>query len=394
MYISKLVLENWRNFRSVEASLNPRVFIVGPNASGKSNLLDVFRFLRDLATTGGGLQQAVNKNRGGVSKIRCLSARTQSDIKIEVHLSNDLTHQVEWKYEIGFSQTGGGIVDARAKLKYERVHDKHGKLLCNRPNDDRKNGNSIDEKLLEYTWLEQPNANAAFREVAEFFEGIQYLHVVPQLMRDSKSFTHLSNTADFYGRNLIERINRANKKTQSSFLKRIEKALKLAVPQFSQLELVKDEDGIPHLQARYKHWRAVDAKQLENQFSDGTLRLIGFLWAMQDGNKPLLLEEPELSLHSAIVTELADIIHRLQTKKGGIKRQVILTTNSFDLLSNKGISPEEVLMLLPSDEGTVVKNPADDEEILALLKGGMSIAEAVVPKTAPKSIHQFSLQFD
>ncbi|MCC6394681.1 MAG: AAA family ATPase, partial [Bryobacterales bacterium] len=49
MIISQLVLRNWRNFRTVDVRLTDRVFIVGPNASGKSNLLDSIRFLRDIA---------------------------------------------------------------------------------------------------------------------------------------------------------------------------------------------------------------------------------------------------------------------------------------------------------------------------------------------------------
>jgi hypothetical protein len=68
-------VKNWRNFQRVSVALRERQFIVGANASGKSNLLDVFRFLRDIAKTeGGGLQKAV-KDRGGVSKIRSLVQR-------------------------------------------------------------------------------------------------------------------------------------------------------------------------------------------------------------------------------------------------------------------------------------------------------------------------------
>ena len=74
MLISRLTLKNWRNFTNVDVALQQRQFIVGPNASGKSNLLDAFRFLRDIAKQkGGGLQDAIEK-RGGLSKIRCLSA--------------------------------------------------------------------------------------------------------------------------------------------------------------------------------------------------------------------------------------------------------------------------------------------------------------------------------
>ena len=64
MMIAKLTLKNWRNFKKADVTLRDRVFVIGPNASGKSNLLDVFRFLRDIARSeGGGLQRAV-KDRG------------------------------------------------------------------------------------------------------------------------------------------------------------------------------------------------------------------------------------------------------------------------------------------------------------------------------------------
>ena len=58
--ITRLHLENWRNFARVDMDLDGRVFLVGPNASGKSNLLDSFRFLRDIVTVGGGFERAVS----------------------------------------------------------------------------------------------------------------------------------------------------------------------------------------------------------------------------------------------------------------------------------------------------------------------------------------------
>jgi len=388
MIISHIVLKNWRNFRTVDAPLTERVFLVGPNASGKSNLLDVFRFLRDVARSGGGLQEAV-RLRGGVSKIRCLSARTQSDIEIEVHITDDSNKKVAWKYAIGFTQTGGGVFESKAKLKHEKVWNALGELIVNRPND----VDTTDNKLLEYTHLEQINANVQFREIADLFQSIHYLHIVPQLLRSPSSFLKSNGQEDFYGRDFLERINKTNSKTREAFLKKINMALKVAVPQFDDLQLVKDEMGIPHLEALCKNWRPKAGKQREDQFSDGTLRLIGFLWALQDGNKPILLEEPELSLHPGIVDKLAEIIGRLQKRKAG-RRQVMVTTHSYELLTNRGIGGDEVLMLIPGEEGTEVQRASSDKEIMTLLRSGTSIADAVLPLTTPKSVAQLSLQFE
>ena len=44
---------HWRNFQGqVDMPLTPRVFLLGPNASGKPNVLDALRFLRDTADQG------------------------------------------------------------------------------------------------------------------------------------------------------------------------------------------------------------------------------------------------------------------------------------------------------------------------------------------------------
>src|SRR3954453_6250856 len=102
MIISKLILKNWRNFRNADVPLAERVFIVGPNASGKSNLLDALRFLRDIARPGGGLQLALTQ-RGGLSKVRCLAARKEPDVHIGVTIGDEGDPH-RWRYEIGITQ--------------------------------------------------------------------------------------------------------------------------------------------------------------------------------------------------------------------------------------------------------------------------------------------------
>ena len=118
------------------------------------------------------------------------------------------------------------------------------------------------------------------------------------------------------------------------------------------------------------------------------MRLIGLFWSLLEGDSPLLLEEPELSLQPAIVGKLPSLIARLQRETG---RQVFISTHSPDLLAERSIGGEETLLLAPDPEGTKVHAAARVREVRDLLKAGLSVADAVVPRTAPPNVHQLSL---
>jgi hypothetical protein len=60
-------------------------------------------------------------------------------------------------------------------------------------------------------------------------------------------------------------------------------------------------------------------------------------------------------------------------------------------LSDDGIGPEEVLLLEPTANGTVVSLAAEDREIWALLEGGLRMGEIVVPRSAPQTVEQLPL---
>ncbi|MBI2340731.1 MAG: AAA family ATPase [Deltaproteobacteria bacterium] len=380
MLISKILLKNWRNFRSVDAKLGYRAFLVGPNASGKSNFLDAIRFLRDIAKTGGGLQKAVQE-RGGLTKIRCLAARQDPDVEFEIHISDDLGDKPKWIYAIGIAQEVRGY--RQAYLKYERVWKEKQQIL-NRPDDQ----DVADNLRLTQTHLEQINANLLFRAIANFFESIQYLHIVPQLVRHPDAFPGPGIPGDPFGLSFLDRLAQVPEKTRKSRLGKIGEALRSAVPQLKELSFVRDDRGLAHLEAVYEHWRPHAGKQREDQFSDGTIRLIGLLWSLFESDSVLLLEEPELSLHPGIVKLLPALIYRLLREK---KRQIIITTHSADLLSDRGIGAGETLILRPHQEGTEVEKASDLGEVTDLLNAGLTIADAVLPRTLPLKLDQLNL---
>jgi len=162
------------------------------------------------------------------------------------------------------------------------------KLILNRPD----KGDKEDAQRLTQTHLEQINSNMPFREIVTFLTSIQYMHLVPQLLRFPDAFPGQEIPGDPFGKRFLENIAKTNDKTRISRLKKIESVLHGVVPQLKELSFIKDETGAPHLEAVYEHWRPKAGKQREDQFSDGTLRLIALLWSLQDGRSPLLLESP------------------------------------------------------------------------------------------------------
>jgi len=107
-----------------------------------------------------------------------------------------------------------------------------------------------------------------------------------------------------------------------------------------------------------------------------------------EGSGPLLLEEPELSLHPEIIRYIPQMFARLQRRTG---RQILVSTHSPELLRDEGIAPDEVLLLRPSREGTEVILGASLKDITTLLNEGLSLADAVMPRTRPEKVEQLML---
>lgn len=382
MLLTNIKLYNWKNFHKCDVNVSERTFIVGANASGKSNFLDALRFLYDISRSGGGLQTAV-ASRGGMTKLRCLAARTRTDVEIAVTIKDEINSDV-WTYRLAFKSIGGGIMKKEVSILVEEVKKGDVILLLRTPDSAGE-----DSDTLKYTHLEQVTSNQKFRELRIFFSNIEYLNVIPQLVREQASLQLSADKEDYYGRNFLQRLAQMNKTTCAAYFKRVNEVLKKAVPQLDELNLVFDQMGTPHLEARYEHWRAKGSKQQENQFSDGTLRLIGFLFALLDNKGVVLLEEPETNLHSAIVAQLPAFIAKLQRSKKET-RQVFITTHSYEMLSNEGISGEEVVLLKPSQEGTEVINAASIKEVNDELNAGFTIADSVIPYTKPSQVEGLS----
>lgn len=375
-YISRVRLRNWKNFRDAQAALGLRVFLIGPNASGKSNLLDAFRFLHDLTTDG--LRKAVDA-RGGMTSLRALAATGVNKVELEVDVAG--LEGAQWTYRLMIQPD-----HVQRPVVGEEVVIRNGAHLLARPDAQDRS----DPLLLTQTALEQIAANQKFRELAAFFGAIAYRNLLPQIVRDPRDFAAHAIQRDSYGRDFLQEVWKTPTRTRNARLRKIATALQSAAPQLDDLTIEVDASSIPHLLSRAAHWRTDAPQQNETHFSDGTLRLIGLLWSALDGDGPLLLEEPENSLHPEVVRRLPSLLFRInQTRKA--VRQMLISTHSEELLSDPGIGPEEVLRLEPSSDGTQLRAPDDADR--AAMQAGLTAADVLMPQTAPANIQQLVSQF-
>lgn len=371
MQITHVTAHNWRNFKNLDFAVADRLLIVGPNAAGKSNLLDLFRFLRDISRPGGGLAAALEA-RGGLSRARCLFARNnhKGELAIMVDLRDG---EDEWRYELAIKGKKGGH---NRPIVVREIVTRNGRELLSRPdaNDDR------DPDQLTQTHLEQISANQEFRPIAEYFAKANYFHLVPQMIRYPQAG---GASPRAFGSSMIADMNATPARTRQAWFRRIERALQSAVPGFETLRLEVDKAGQPHLIAGYRNWRRNPSEQNETDFSDGTLRLIGLLWTIISSpanGGVLLLEEPELSLNAAVVQKLASLLAMAQR---GTSMQVILSTHSPELLDDEGIRPGEVLVLQVTSDATVANQLSEIAEVEAQISADLPLSEVVAELINP-----------
>ena len=371
MQITHVTAHNWRNFKNLDVAVADRLLIVGPNAAGKSNLLDLFRFLGDISRPGGGWAAALEA-RGGLSRARCLFSRNnhKGELAIMVDLRDG---EDEWRYELAIKGKKGGH---NHPIVVREIVTRNGSELLSRPdtNDDR------DPDQLTQTHLEQISANREFRPIAEYFAKVNYFHLVPQMIRYPQAG---GASPRAFGSSMIADMNATPVRTRQAWFRRIERALQSAVPGFETLRLEVDKAGQPHLIAGYRNWRRNPSEQNETDFSDGTLRLIGLLWIIISSpanGGVLLLEEPELSLNAAVVQKLASLLAMAQR---GTSMQVILSTHSPELLDDEGIRPGEVLVLQVTSDATVANQLSEIAEVEAQISADLPLSEVVAELINP-----------
>jgi len=107
--------------------------------------------------------------------------------------------------------------------------------------------------------------------------------------------------------------------------------------------------------------------------SDGTVNLVAVIVALFfDERRLLVIEEPERSMHPALISKLMAMISDASRRK-----QIILTTHSPEIVRH--VSPESLVLLFRDADGfSRVERPANDEDVRTFLANDIGIADLYV----------------
>ncbi len=358
--LSRLRVKNYRSLADVDMTFGPLTVLVGSNGAGKSNLVDVLRFVRDATTRG--LDDAII-DRGGMSAIRRWTAKgAPYDVHIQLEFSGSDPLNQNWSGEYSFAL--GSERRGEYRVKQERYS-----VTGNGPR-------PMTLEIRDGQWIQSPGdeglslpgelfhiSNTALQllgigrllglrgdMILQLFSNMGFYTIYPDILREPQKPAH-SHPLDEKGRNLASVLRDLQSPQTSDLLK----ALGKVVPR------VHDYSVTPvggYLVTRLRHKPVKEDSRGPSfelaQESDGTLRMLGILTALyQDPPRSLLtIEEPELTIHPGALGVLSDVL-----QEGSLRSQVIVTTHSPDLIADL---PADVLRVVEKKDGMTQVGPISD----------------------------------
>jgi len=351
-----LTVRGYRSLAEVSLRFGTVRLLIGPNAAGKSNLIDALRLLAESVRAD--METAVTR-RGGLRSVVFLGAKEQTfEIGLEYfvpdpaapHSRSDMSYLVQVAEREG--RPGVALEELRIKRnRNERGAPKlwfraewgRGEALRDPARERREAFDTGDPGVLALKALGFLDAYPRIRALRSFIEGWQFLSVdlsrIREPRRDERA-TLLSPEAGNLA-NVLRTLQASDDKRYFRILDDVQSLLRHVEEIATQVER-----GRVTLFMRERTFTdPLEALAL----SDGTLRLLAMVTALETmpDHSLLCIEEPEHGLHPLLFGTLLDLI-RERCPEGGSK-QVLMTTHSPDLVDAGEI--REVLPVERDEKG-------------------------------------------
>ena len=314
MKLSSARIRHYKSLDDVSIDFSEKITVlVGPNAVGKSNIVDSLRFIRDAIASD--LEHAVS-SRGGMSRVRQYSKTRPFKVSLQLTFSQDSpdegTKQAEYEFSIESLTASNYTVDHERAMHFEFdrgnrpsrsefTRDRSGAASNQRS--DRAIRVASDQLALNY----RVAMGGAGWPLEKFMRDWRFSSIYPNRLREPSTPDKDSVLAED-GRNwasVIKALRRTPRGRQA--LERISEAMRAVVPTFEEVSVASVGSYlVPHFKFGLKGSDKVVFDPV--QLSDGTLRIFGILLAIYQTPAPrlLVIEEPEQTVHPGVLGVLAE----------------------------------------------------------------------------------------
>jgi predicted ATPase len=412
MTIKTIKVKNFKSFKELQVDLGKFNVLIGANASGKSNFIRVFEFLRDIGRHG--LDNAISL-QGGAEYLTNLNVGISEYLSMEVVFSEERDRgfliiatskasktdlgvaplEVTYAFSITFPKKGAGfeVVHDRLTFKSEfRTFDQEGgqvesrkplglgEVVISRDGDRLSvkatppEGQSLEEyEISRWFFRETVPRRSLILVQPPFFIGSPFEDVAiydfdPKL---PKKATPITGRADLEEdgsnlaivlKNIIE--NRDRKRKLANFLGDLLPFVAgLGVEKFA------DKSLLFNLRETYAKRQYLPASLI----SDGTINVTALIAALYFEKKPVaIIEEPERNIHPSLISKIVGMM-----KDASQKKQIIVTTHNPEVVRHADIG--DVLLVCRNGEGfSTISRPSENKDVKVFLQNEMGLEELFV----------------
>jgi predicted ATPase len=411
MRLKSIRVKNFKSFKELEVDLGKFNVLIGVNASGKSNFVQIFKFIKDIANHG--LDNAVSM-QGGVEYLRNINIGASEDFSLKIisdqkfELLGGLTeddligiesYETIYEFALGFKKKGTGFkiikeeltqkcnfvkLKRRGKRKIEENEKLgQGEIIFSRVNGKlkidlhkpEKIPINIDEIYPPFLRKKKFSSNTLlikqlffFPPLEEIFSNISVYDFDPKLPKKATPITGKAELEED-GSNLsiiLKNITENIEKRRKLF-----NLVKNLLPFIANLDVEKfgDKSLLFKLQEIYFKNQYLPASLI----SDGTINITALIIALYFEKKPLtIIEEPERNIHPYLISKVVDMM-----KDASQKKQIIVTTHNPEIVKYAGL--DNILLISRDKEGfSSVSRPVDKKEVKIFLENEIGIEELYV----------------
>ncbi len=334
IFLTRVVLRNYRSIGYCDVHMGALTYLVGANGSGKSNFLDALHLVRDALS--GSLDIALNE-RGGLSEVRRRSSGHPTHFAIRVEFTLRDGQRGHYAFNVGaLADRGYEVQTEECQLGSRGMGPSY---VIERGHVKSSSEETFPAITSDRLALVAVSGFRAFRPVFDALTGMGFYNLNPKAMREHQK-PQDGRLLKPMGENMVSVIGHLERTSPES-LARIQEYLQIVVPMVEGVRRkaigpMETLEFRQHMGAKHPwHFAA-------QNMSDGTLRALGVLTALFQGNPdhaPSLIgiEEPETALHPAASRALREALNRAAERT-----QIIVTSHSPDLLDDPGLDADTV----------------------------------------------------